>query len=186
MSFLLSSPGTTDLPDVFKKYPRRSVLMLRLMEDILRTESPFTQAERELIFAYTSLQNACNFCYDSHRPVAITFGIDEQLFEELNDDIESSTIDDKLKPVFQYVKKLNLTPSRMTQADTDAIYQVGWDEQALVDVVSICGIANLFNRLVDGVGIDVSSEQAANTGLSLLTTIGYGGIATELEKMIDN
>ena len=147
MSFLLSSPGTTDLPDVFKKYPRRSVLMLRLMEDILRTESSFTQAERELIFAYTSLQNACNFCYDSHRPVAITFGIDEQLFEELNDDIESSTID---------------------------------------DVVSICGIANLFNRLVDGVGIDVSSEQAANTGLSLLTTIGYGGIATELEKMIDN
>ena len=59
MSFLPSSPGPTNLPDVFQKYPQRSVLMLRLIDNILRGESPLSVAERELIFAYGSGQNAC-------------------------------------------------------------------------------------------------------------------------------
>ena len=76
MSFLQSSPGKTNLPDVFKLYPRRSILMLRLIDDILRGDSPFTVAERESIFAFASSQNECQFCYESHKPVAAAFGVD--------------------------------------------------------------------------------------------------------------
>ncbi|MDH3512137.1 MAG: hypothetical protein OER85_14895 [Gammaproteobacteria bacterium] len=76
MSFLPSSPGKTNLPDVFNKYPVRSALLLRLTDDILRGESPFSVAEREMIFAFGSAHNACDFCYDSHKPVAAAFGID--------------------------------------------------------------------------------------------------------------
>ncbi len=41
----------------------------------------------------------------------------------------------------------------------------------------------LILRALDGVGVDVSSEQARNTGATLLPTVGYGGLAEELEKI---
>lgn len=182
MSFLRFSPGPTDFPEVLKRYPRRSVLMLRLADEILRQPSPFSVAERELIFAYISAQNACDYCHDSHRPVAAAFGIDEKVFDELQRDVDGASVDERLKPVLRYARKLTLTPARMVQADADALYAAGWDEQALVDAASVCALANFFNRIVDGIGIDVTGEQARQTGAALLPTIGYGGLADRLES----
>lgn len=48
MSFLLSSPGTTNLPDVFEKYPERSVLILHLIDDIMRKEFRCQMASENL------------------------------------------------------------------------------------------------------------------------------------------
>lgn len=182
MSFLPSSPGPTNLTEVMQQHPVRAVLMLRLIDDIMRGNSPLSVAERELIFAYGSAQNACNFCYHSHRPVAAAFGIDEDIFDELMTGIDSAGVDDRLKPILRYVQKLTLTPSRMTQADADAILAAGWDEQALVDVVSICAVQNFFNRFVDGVGVDVDDSTARQTGAAVLPTIGYAGLADRLEQ----
>ena len=182
MSFLQSSPGKTNLPDVFKLYPRRSILMLRLIDDILRGDSTFTVAEREMIFAFASSQNECQFCYESHKPVAAAFGVDEAVFDELVVDIDTASVSPKLKPVLKYVKKLTLTPSKMVETDARAIYDAGWNEQAFVDAASICAIANYYNRFVDGVGVDVSNEDARQAGATLLPTIGYAGLADELEK----
>jgi len=127
MSFLQSSPGKTNLPDVFKLYPRRSILMLRLIDDILRGDSTFTVAEREMIFAFASSQNECQFCYESHKPVAAAFGVDEAVFDELVVDIDTASVSPKLKPVLKYVKKLTLTPSKMVETDARAIYDAGWN-----------------------------------------------------------
>ena len=191
MSFLPSSPELTNLTDIFRQYPERARLMLLLIDDILRGDSPLSVAERELIFAYGSGQNACNFCYHAIniRPFRIRhrdFGtltahtIDETVFDELMEDIDTASVDTRLKPILRFVRKLTLTPSRMSQADADAIFAAGWDEKAFVDVVSICAIQNFFNRFVDGIGIDVDDEVARRTGAALLPTIGYAGIAERL------
>jgi hypothetical protein len=62
----------------------------------------------------------------------------------------------------------------------DAICAAGWNEQTLVDAAGICAVANFFNRFVDGVGINVSSEHARRTGATLLPTAGFGGTADQL------
>lgn len=182
MSFLPSHPGATNLPDIFMLVPKRAALMLRLADDILRGDSPLSIAERELIFAYGSAQNACDFCFASHKPVAAAFGIDEQVFDELVEDIEDASIDPKLKPILHYVQKLTRTPSKVTQADADKIFAAGWSEQAFTDVVSICALHNYFNRFVDGHGVDVGIEEARRTGAEILPTIGYAGLADQLES----
>ena len=48
------------------------------------------------------------------------------LFERLMDEIDTAPVDEKLKPILHYVRKLTLTPSRMVQADADAVYAAGW------------------------------------------------------------
>ncbi|MBQ0719391.1 MAG: peroxidase [Gammaproteobacteria bacterium] len=182
MTFLPSLPDTASLPDLFSLFPRRSAIILRLSEDILRGESVFSPAQRELFFAYGSAVNACNFCADSHVAVASAFGLDEALLSQLLVDIDAAEVDEPLKPVLKYIKKLTANPSRMTAADAQAIYAAGWDEQAFFDVVSICGLHNLLNRVVDGCGIDVSQEEAKTTAAELIPALGYGGWADTLQN----
>ena len=182
MTFIPSLPKTASLPDLFKCFPRRSAILLRLTEDILQGESAFSPAQRELFFAYGSAVNACNFCADSHVAVADVFGLDEALLNQLLVDIDAAEVDEPIKPILKYIKKLTETPSRMTEADAEAIYAAGWNEQAFFDVVSVCGLHNLLNRVVDGCGIEVSQQEAKTTAAELIPTLGYGGWAEMLEK----
>jgi alkylhydroperoxidase family enzyme len=78
------------------------------------------------------------------------FGVPDELIGYLVADVNTSPIQDKLKPVFAYLRKLTLTPTRMTQGDADAVYAAGWDERALYDAVLVCCLYNFMNRFVEG------------------------------------
>ena len=69
--------------------------------------------------------------------------------------METCDIDPKLKPILAYVGKLTQTPSRMMQADADAVYAAGWTEQALFDAISVCALFNMMNQIVEGAGISI-------------------------------
>jgi uncharacterized protein YciW len=81
-------------------------------------------------------------------------GMDESIFRQLKLDIDSAQVDEKLKPLLRFVKKLTLTPSQITQADIEDIYAAGWDERALLDTVRLCALVNCMNRFALGAGID--------------------------------
>lgn len=68
-------------------------------------------------------------------------------------DLEASAVDTKLKPVLRFTRKLTQSPSRMVQADADAIFDAGWDEDCFHFTVMICSLFNFYNRLVDGYGV---------------------------------
>ena len=106
-----------------------------------------------LIITYTSGLNQCDFCYNTHKAVSEQLGIDEKVFDQLKTDIDSAQIDEKLKPVLRYVKKLTLTPDRITQADAQEIFAAGWDEDVFLDVIFLCAVVNCMNRFVSGIGI---------------------------------
>ncbi len=49
-----SNPDLNTLSDLLEKYPRRRVLLHKVMEEIMENLSPFSKETRELLFAYTS------------------------------------------------------------------------------------------------------------------------------------
>ena len=150
-------------------YPDIAMPICMLTEHVMRTgDCPFTVAERELIAAFVSGVNACTYCAGTHQATAEALGSDPALFSALLDNIDTADVDDKLKPVLKYVKKLTLTPTRMTQADVDTIFSAGWDENAFHFMIMICGMFNMYNRLLEGYGIKNTYEfrQAAGQGLA--------------------
>lgn len=150
--------------------------LMEFHEVLMRSEdSPFSEAERELLAAYVSgVMNDCGYCLNIHTLVAVEFGAEEDLVERLLKDIDTSGVDEKLKPVLRYVKKLTLTPYKMIDADTEAIFEAGWDERALYDALLICCTWNFMNRFVEGVGIELSPEQYAASAKMLAK--GYAPI----------
>lgn len=153
MTIFPSLPNNPQLDSVFKRFPQTVLPLLAYHDRVLRDPSPLTVAQRELIAAYVSGLNACTYCHGAHVIAATAFGIDEGIFEGLMADAASSAVEERMKPILAYVGKLTRTPSRMVSADADAVYAAGWDEQALFDAISVCGLFNLMNRIVEGTGI---------------------------------
>jgi uncharacterized peroxidase-related enzyme len=151
------------------KYPRRGILLFKLLEDIMSGCSPLSKEIRELIITYISGLNHCEFFYNAHKEKAKELGIDEAVFDQLHTDISGANVDEKLKPLFHYIKKLTLTPDQITQTDAQRIFDAGWDEQALLDSVGLCAIVNCVNRFVTGIGIDleVPSKTYTVQGMSV-------------------
>ncbi|MBU6472969.1 MAG: peroxidase-related enzyme [Alphaproteobacteria bacterium] len=148
-----SLPEPPTMADVFKKFPHTFRPLVEYHDRLLRDYSPLTVGQRELIAAYVSGLNACQFCYGAHNTVARAFGIEDEIFTNLIDDVDRSAVDEAMKPILRYVKKLTLSPTRMTAADAAAVYAAGWSEQALFDAVSVCALFNFMNRIIEGTGL---------------------------------
>lgn len=154
MTFFPSIDDEGGLAEVLKRFPRGVDPLLAFHDELLRGESHLTVAQRELIAAYVSALNECGFCYQAHRVYAAKYGIDVDLFDGLVEDIDSSDLEEELKPLFRYVRKLTLTPAKIVQGDVDEVIDAGFSEEALHDAVLVVGLFNLMNRILFGHGVN--------------------------------
>ena len=165
MPFLPSVGHDDKVPHVLAKFNTGTGRpLIEYHEALLRGDSPFTVPEREMLAAYVSGVNACQYCHGAHTAAAKLFGVSESLIADLLVDPARSAVSPKMVPVLSYVRKLTLTPTRLTQADADAVYAAGWDERALYDAVQICCLYNFMNRFVEGIGLTPIPEQFAMEG----------------------
>lgn len=162
----------SDITDIILREGKRFTSLSIFTEKILRGPSDFSVAERETMAAYVSALNSCTFCHNTHHAVAQQFGLQTGLLEQLVEDIDSAPVSDKIKPVYQYIKKLTLEPSKMIKSDVDRVLSAGWSEQALADAICVCALFNCYNRLLDGYGIKGTKEGYAN-GAQQLSKRGY-------------
>ncbi len=176
MPFLRSVPEDAVLVDVFKRFPDTVRPLLDYHEAVMRKVSPLSAAERELIAAYVSGVNACHYCQGVHTAVAQQFGVASDVLQSAMEDLDSSEVDEKLKPILRYVGKLTRTPSRVTSDDADEVLDAGWDEQALHDAVAVCALFNMMNRFVEGLGLTAGPGYFALSG-ERLSANGYAGLA---------
>ncbi|HTI86032.1 MAG TPA: carboxymuconolactone decarboxylase family protein [Alphaproteobacteria bacterium] len=124
----------------------------------MRGDSPLTAVQRETIAAYVSKLNDCDYCFDGHSQMAVNLGVDRVTIERIIDDVDSAPVEESFKPILRFVKKLTLTPARMTQADADAVFRAGWSERALHDAILVCCRFNYVNRLAMAHGLDTTAE----------------------------
>src|SRR5437870_8083695 len=158
MSFLKSLPPEAGLLQIFQAFPETARPLLEYHEILLRGESAFSPAERELIAAYVSALNKCDYCRAVHSQTAVALGIDANAISEILSGSGSEHVDQRMRPVLAFVRKLTLSPGAVTAVDVDPIFAAGWDDRALHDAVAICGLFNLMNRLVNGLGAEASEN----------------------------
>jgi uncharacterized peroxidase-related enzyme len=181
MTYLPSIPGGS-LFDILVQYPQFSDPLHVFLENLLREDGPFSPGEREMIASYVSGVNECNFCCNTHTGVAEALGTPQGLVGDLLTDIEGADIADNMKPILRYVRKLTQAPASVGQADVDAILEQGWQEDAVVFANLICGAFNLFNRWVEGLGVDANANYVKATIKQLLAE-GYLGVNDMVAKI---
>jgi uncharacterized peroxidase-related enzyme len=139
-------------PSVYLRYPAAYRAWSEMSQAVMNGPSPLSRGERELIFAYAAGVAGCSNICIAHAEVAYAWGIENGLVEQLLDNFEQAPVGDQLRPLLAFVRKLSVTPTEMSQADADQVFDAGWDEQALHDAIAITGRAAFMQRLVQGFG----------------------------------
>jgi uncharacterized peroxidase-related enzyme len=181
MALLRSLPENATLADLRRMYADLLETLRPYGHRLMRGPSPLTPGERELIAAFVSGVNSCRYCHGAHSLVARAFGVDEAVLAKSLTDVDLAPIDGRLKPILRYVRKLTETPSRMTAADAAAVYDTGWNDEALLHAIAVCAYFNNMNRLVEGAGIVGNPEEYA-VAAQRLVAHGYLRGATERKK----
>jgi uncharacterized peroxidase-related enzyme len=156
MSYLRSIPRDAGLLQVFQAFPEAARSLLGYHEVLLRGDSLFSSAERELIAAYVSGLNNCDYCRAVHSQTAVALGVHLGESAEIFSGSKPEHVEVRLQLVLDFVRKLTLSPGEITNVDVAAIFAAGWDDRAVHDAVAICALFNLMNRLVNGLGVEAT------------------------------
>ena len=87
-----------------------------------------------------------------------------------------------MKPLLAFVRKLTLTPSEMTQADADAVFDAGWDEKALHDAIAITARMSFMQRLTAGHGLVPMTKEKAKERAEARVKLGYVNLYPKFAK----
>lgn len=153
---------------VFRERPTKYMMLLTHAQEILREPSHLSAADREVIAAYTSKLNGCRYCRGSHAAFAASLGAsDADLAMVDTGDINGH----RLEVLLDYVRKLTLAPSTISQSDKEAVHADGFTEDELKDAIAVCAAFNLFNRIVEGHGIAPHDDYTAD--VAMINTHGF-------------
>ena len=133
----------------------------------LRNDSNLGASDKELIAAYVSGLNGCQYCFGVHAETAKAFGLPEALIRALLEDIDTAPVSARLKPILAYARVLTQAPSKALQRHVDDILAQGWTERDVHDAVLTVCLFNFMNRLLDGHGVKGSPDVFADRGRAL-------------------
>ena len=82
---------------------------------------------------------------------------------------EVEGLSERDRALCEVAEKLSATPTSMTPEDWQPLRDLGFDDQALLEVAHIVGVFNHLTRLADGFGLklDPQTLTASETGVPL-------------------
>lgn len=146
-----------------------------LAEVLLRGDSTLSRGERELIAAYVSRRNECEYCSNSHAATAAAQlpGGMEQVGQVLADP-GTAPVSAKLRALLD-IADLVRVDGRLVSADAVAkARDAGATDREIHDTVLITAAFCMYNRYVDGLGTAVPDDPAEYAvGARILVEHGY-------------
>jgi len=167
---------------LFAFKPEITVHLARFSQGLLRDPAPLSPGLRELIAAYTSALNRCEFCAKAHIGFAAALlekegrapeGAGEDFVNAVIRDPEASGLDDKEKPLLHFTAKVTHAAQQITAADMQPMYAAGWTDEAIYYVISICALFNFYNRWVGANGVHPLSDEAHRLAGRKSAVTGY-------------
>jgi uncharacterized peroxidase-related enzyme len=165
--------ASATVPDILKMSPEAGKALLEMHEAIMRGPSALTPGQRELIAAYVSGLNRCQYCHGVHAETAKAYDdIPREAVDRMFANLELAGFDERIKPILRLARKLTESPADVTDADTKAVLDAGWDEKALHDAIMVVCCFNFMNRLLEGHGVHGHERLFKERG-PMLKKLGY-------------
>lgn len=152
------SPGIRGL---FEFRPETARPLGELTEVLLRGDNSLSRGERELIAAYVSSLNDCDFCASSHSAfAALQLPDGWTVVDGVLHDPASAPINDKLKSLLELAREVQRGGRAVTPDTVAAARDAGASDVEIHDAVLIAAAFCMFNRYVDGLGTASPHDRA--------------------------
>jgi uncharacterized peroxidase-related enzyme len=132
---------------------------LALLRDVMRGRSPWSPGERELLAAFVSRLNRCQYCAGIHSGTA-ALGLDRPVtIDMLDHRREEMGLSPQLTGVFALLERVVTDPEVVSTDDMAAVRAAGVTDDAIVDALYVAFVFNLINRLANVFGYSWETEE---------------------------
>jgi alkylhydroperoxidase family enzyme len=87
--------------------------------------------------------------------------------------METSQLEEKEKALLRFVRKVTLESAAITQADTEHLRNIGWQDAAIFYAITACALFNFYNRWVSASGVHAVSDEAFRRLAAPMAERGY-------------
>lgn len=142
-------------------------------EGVMRAPSSVSLGLRELIAAYTSWTNECEFCWRSHAAVAAELLGSEDLVHAVLRDLESSPLPENEKALLRFAVRITKHLPEMGESDIKKLHALGWTDEAIYFTILVVSLFNFYNRWVTTSGVHPVSDETHRSHGKRLALSGY-------------
>jgi uncharacterized peroxidase-related enzyme len=146
--------------------------MKEVTHEAMRGPSAWSVGDRELMAAFVSTVNECEFCIKAHAAVAASAYHDDARVSAALSDLETAPIEEPLRATLRLLRKL----TREHTVDVDdmrAVLAAGVSRQQIEDALAVCFAFNTTDRLADTFEFFVPGPKAFEAGAKFLLARGY-------------
>lgn len=158
---------------LFAFRPEITSHMASFTEGVMRGPAPISAGLRELIAAYTSRMNECEFCLRSHAAIAAEILGSEDLVRGILNDLESSLLPEAEKALLRFAGKMTRHLPGMNEADVAGLRALGWNDEAIYFTIMVVSLFNFYNRWVTASGVHPVSAEVHRTHGKRIALSGY-------------
>ncbi|MGH7727251.1 MAG: carboxymuconolactone decarboxylase family protein [Vulcanimicrobiaceae bacterium] len=163
-------------PEVLKLFSYRPDFFGRPMKNVtheaMRGPSAWSIGDRELMAAFVSRVNACEYCVGAHTAVATRAYNDGPKVAAALADSDTAPIGEPLRSTLRLLAKL--TREQVIGADdVRAALAAGASPAQIEDALAVAFAFNTLNRLADAFAFSVPGPKAFEAGAKFLLTRGY-------------
>ena len=146
--------------------------MQRVVQEAMRGPSAWSIGDRELMAAFVSKVNECEFCTKAHTAVAARAYHDEAKVSAALSDIETAAIEEPLRATLRLLRKLTREHA-VGEDDIRAVLAAGVSRAQIRDALAVCFAFNTMDRLADTFEFFVPGQAAFEAGAKFLLKRGY-------------
>ena len=152
-----------------------------LAEVLLRAPNSLPPGERELIAAYVSGRNECEFCCASHSAFsAVQLDEGYALIDQVRGDLDGAPVSEKLRALLRIAGAVQISGRNVTTELVEAARSEGATDVEIHDTVLIAAAFCMYNRYVDGLGTFAPAGRDAYAAAARrIVAFGYGSAAAE-------
>jgi uncharacterized peroxidase-related enzyme len=158
---------------LFAFRPEMTAHLAKFTHELMHAPAPISSGLRELIAAYTSYLNECEFCAKSHAAIAAEILGNEDFVWSVLRDPEKSALPENEKALLRFVAKVTKDLPSITAADVELVRESGWADDAIYYALTVCAMFNFYNRWITASGVHAVSHEGHRVRAKVMAQNGY-------------
>ena len=155
-----SSRGkVANIMKVHSLHPEAMEKHLEFYLTIMFKRAGLSREQRELVATVVSSINDCDYCSQHHGEALHAYWKDEERLQQLIVDHRSIQLSEADRALVDYAVKLTERPDDMTEDDVQGLRDVGFSDEAILNLGLVTGYFNFVNRVAVGLGVEVNPDE---------------------------
>lgn len=132
-----------------------------MYNDLMLGDSGLSKLEREMIAVVVSSINKCFYCLTAHGAAVRQLSGDPMLGELMVMNWKAADLDARQTAMLHFAEKITKESSATTEADRQALRDVGFSDRDIWDIANVTGFFNMSNRVASATNMRPNDEYHA-------------------------